>query len=83
MGKRENCVFSPRFSTQVKAKSMIPDTFNSLPHNPDFKRLKMKHFESIVGNGENAGNPHFLLFPRFLPIPKRIFFFKLNLFCRL
>ena len=29
-------------------------------------------FENIVGKGENAGNQHFLLFPRcFLPFPNR------------
>ena len=30
--------------------------------------LKNYPFENIVGKGENAGNPHFLLFPQyFLP----------------
>ena len=26
--------------------------------------LKKSHFENIVGKGENAGNQHFLLFPK-------------------
>ena len=44
--------------------------------------LKKKPFENNVGNGENAGNQHFLLFPQcFLPIPKRISVFKLYLLC--
>ena len=30
--------------------------------------LRKKHFENIVGNGQNAGNKHFLPFPQcFLP----------------
>ena len=34
---------------------------------------KERPFENIVGKGENAGNQHFPLFPKyFLPIPKRI-----------
>ena len=33
--------------------------------------------ENIVGNGENAGNQHFLLFPQcFLPFPKANFNFS-------
>ena len=44
--------------------------------------LKRKPFENIEGEGENAGNQHFLLFPQcFLIIPKRISDFKLHLFC--
>ena len=39
--------------------------------------LKKKPFEN-VGEGENAGNQHFLLIPQsFLPIPKRISIIKL------
>ena len=31
--------------------------------------LKKEAFENILGKGENAGNQHFLLFPkRFLPV---------------
>ena len=44
--------------------------------------LKKKHFENIVGEGENAGkgenagNQHFVLFPEcFLPFPKQISLF--------
>ena len=44
----------------------------------------MKYFEDIVDKRENAGNHHFLLFPRrFLPIQKGMSVFKLHLFCRL
>ena len=47
-----------------------------------FNDLKNKPFEIIAGEGENAGNQHFLLFPQcFLPIPRRIPVFKLNLIC--
>ena len=46
--------------------------------------LEKKPFENTVGKGENAGNQHFLLFPQcFLPIPKRIYDFRITLFCRL
>ena len=39
--------------------------FNPLQNNPDFLTpLKKKAFENIVGNRENAGNQHFLLFPQ-------------------
>ena len=37
--------------------------------------LRKKPFENNVGKGENAGNQHFLLFPRFLPFPKQISIF--------
>ena len=31
-----------------------------------------QHFENILGNGENTGNPHFLLYLQcFLPAPKQ------------
>ena len=43
-----------------------------------------KPFEIIAGQGENAGNQHFLLFPQcFLLAPKRISAVKFPLFCRL
>ena len=39
-------------------------------------------FENILGKGENAGNQHFLPFPKcFLPFPKQILIFQLHLFC--
>ena len=41
--------------------------------------LKKKPFEDIVGQGENAGNQHFLIFLQFfLRIPKRIYVFSLH-----
>ena len=41
-------------------------------------------FENIVGKRANAGNQHFLLFPkRFLPIPNEFDFFQSRLFCPL
>ena len=44
--------------------------------------LKKKHFENIVGKGENAGNQLFLPFQLcFIAVPKKNFFFKLHLFC--
>ena len=37
-----------------------------------------------MGKGENVGNQHFLLFPQFfLPFPKQIAIFQLNLICGL
>ena len=46
---------------------------------PLLKTLKKTPFENIVGKGENAGNQHFLLFPKcFLPIRKRISVFRLH-----
>ena len=44
--------------------------------------LIKKHFENIVGKGENAGNQHFLLFPQcFLPFSKQISIFQSHFFC--
>ena len=46
--------------------------------------LKNRPFENIVGKGENAGNQNFLLFQQYyLPFPKHISIFQLNLFCHL
>ena len=37
--------------------------------------LRKRPFENILGKGENAGNQHFLLFPKcFLPFPIQIKF---------
>ena len=44
--------------------------------------LRKEAFENILGKGENAGNQHFLLFPKcFLPSPTQISIFELPLFC--
>ena len=44
---------------------------------------KKKPFENIVGKGENAGNQHFLLFPKcFLLYQRQKSLFELHLFCR-
>ena len=40
--------------------------------------LKKKHFENIVGKGENAGNQNFILFPQCFP--KTNFKFSVTLF---
>ena len=41
--------------------------------------LRKLSFENIVGNGENAGNKHFLLFLQyFLPLPTQISIFPLT-----
>ena len=46
--------------------------------------LYRKLFENIVGKGENAGNQHFLLFPRcFLPFPEQTLIFQSCLCCHL
>ena len=47
--------------------------------------LRKEAFENILGKGENAGNQHFLLFPKcFLHIPEQISIFELiPLFYRL
>ena len=43
---------------------------------PTFNDPKEGGFENISGKGENAGNQHFLLFPKcFLPFPKQISIF--------
>ena len=46
---------------------------------------KQRAFENIVGNGENAGYQHFLVFPQcFLPFQeKKKSIFQSHLFCRL
>ena len=43
-------------------------------YNPDFLRPSRKSpLENILGKGENAGNQHFLFFPKcFLPFLKQI-----------
>ena len=42
----------------------------------------MKPFENIMGKGENAGNQHFLLFPKcFLPFPEQLGIFQSHLLC--
>ena len=44
---------------------------------PTFNDPEERPFEKILGKGENAGNQHFLLFPRyFLPFPQQIQFFN-------
>ena len=41
-----------------------------------------KAFENNLGKGENAGNQHFLLFPKcFLTIPKTNFNFFMHIYC--
>ena len=46
--------------------------------------LEKRGLFKTAGQGENAGDRHFLLFPQcFLPIPKRIYVFKLHLLCLL
>ena len=46
--------------------------------------LRMKAFENIVGKEENAGNPHFPLFPQcVLLFPTKISIFEIHLFCHL
>ena len=44
--------------------------------------LKQRVFENIVGEGENAGYQHFLLFlQQFLPFPKANLILRPYLFC--
>ena len=46
--------------------------------------LEKKALENIVGNGENAGSQHFLLFPQgILLLQTQISIFESLLFCRL
>ena len=50
--------------------------------NEPAKEANIKKKKNIVGKGENAGTQHFLLFPQcFFLNQKRIFVFKLHLFC--
>ena len=51
---------SPTIQVALDFSSM--KTINPLPHNPDLTLLEKKAFENIEGEGENAGNQHFLLF---------------------
>ena len=42
---------------------------------------KVEAFENILGKGENAGDQHFLLFPKcFVCNPKQIFIFESHLY---
>ena len=52
----------------------VKNYIKSIPHNPDFKQPpKNEAFENIWGKGENAGNHHFLFFPKcFLPSARLI-----------
>ena len=46
--------------------------------------LRKEAFENIFGKAENAGNQHFLLFPKcFLPYLKQISIYESHSFCRL
>ena len=60
----------------------------SLKHTSDFdsrvlETLNKMAFENIVGKGENAGDQHFLLFPKyFLPYQKQFHYFSLIEFDR-
>ena len=67
--------------TEIQSSSLGLILYRIIPtFNESEKGCFTKHF----GNGENAGNQHFFLFPKcFLPIPKRIYVFKLHLFCHL
>ena len=58
-------------------------SFDPSPYNDDLTHWRKRPFENIVGKKENAGNQHFLLFPRFLPLSKQISIFQPHLFCRL
>ena len=50
---------------------------------PIFNNPGKEAFENMEGKAENAGDQHFLLFPRcFLLIPRRISVPNLHLFCR-
>ena len=51
---------------------------------PTFMTLRKETFENILGKGENAGNQHFLHFPKcFQPYPTQISVFHPHLFCLL
>ena len=46
--------------------------------------IRKESFENLLGKGENAGNQHFLLFPKgFPPFPRQISIYKSHLFCHL
>ena len=46
--------------------------------------MRKKKFKNILGQGENAGNHHFLHFPQcFIPFPTQIPIFHLDLICHL
>ena len=63
---------------------MSVQCFNSLPHNPDFKRPQRRPWKTLEEKGENAGNQHFLIFPQcFLLYPREKLSLYPFLICRL
>ena len=63
---------------QILPKSVYFSYFSSLYFIiPTFKNWEQEVFESIEGNGENAGNQRFLLFPQcVLPLPEQNSIYK-------
>ena len=58
--------------THVKEALLV--TYHTIQ---SFNNPEKQTYENIVGKGENAGDQHFLLFPRcFQPVPKRVSVFK-------
>ena len=57
-------------STEHKSVSLLSQPYHTVLSEMTFRE---KPFENIVGKGENAGNQHFLLFPKcFLPYENQI-----------
>ena len=55
---------SPKRLKTLREKTYVSDTLLCTTQSRLLTTLKKKSFKNIVGNGENAGNQHFLLFPQ-------------------
>ena len=86
--KTRNCkFFMIHFTFLLISRLPWCGTHNSVTFTTQSRLLttrKKKAFENILGKGENAGNQHFLLFPKcFLPFPKQMLIFESHLLCHL
>ena len=71
--------------TAVNTIQSVNQLISTLYHTSlTFNNPDKKAFKNIFGNGENAGNQYFLLFPQcFLLIPLQNSVFESHLFCYL
>ena len=76
-----NILFRKLFQFKRVSNLLFLERVNPSPYNPE----RRKTFENILGEGENAGNQHFLLFPKcFLSFQRNILFnFMQHLVCHL
>ena len=76
---------SLKFRHSVKGLSEMFQVIKPLPNDSRILMTPWRMpFKSMVGKGENAGDQHFLLFPKcFLLFDRQISSFELDLICRL